>query len=68
MEEGAKLPKPYLEVSTKFEAFDRLLDRKEALEISNLEGHELDRILDIVLKVDEIIDREGLIYGSREAL
>jgi len=63
LEEGAKLPKPYLEVSTKFEAFDRLLDREEALQISNLEGHELDRILDIVLKVDEIIDREARLRG-----
>ena len=26
LEEGVKLPKPYLEVSTKFEKFDRLLD------------------------------------------
>ena len=63
LEEGAKLPKPYLEVSTKFEAFDRLLDREEALEISNLEGHELDRILEIVLSVDEIIDREARLRG-----
>ena len=63
LEEGAKLPKPYLEVSTKFEAFDRLLDREEALEISNLEGHELDRILEIVLRVDEIIDREARLRG-----
>ncbi len=63
LEEGVKLPKPYLEVSTKFEAFDRLLDREEALEISNLEGSELDRILEIVLKVDEIIDREASLRG-----
>tara|TARA_B100001540_G_scaffold156377_1_gene138501 strand:+ start:1226 stop:2137 length:912 start_codon:yes stop_codon:yes gene_type:complete len=63
LEEGVKLPKPYLEVSTKFEAFDRLLDREEALEISNLEGHELDRILEIVLRVDEIIDREARLRG-----
>ena len=34
LEEGVKLPSPYLEVSTKFEKFDRLLDRDEALEIS----------------------------------
>ena len=32
--EGVKLPVPFLEVSTKFEAFDRNLDRAEALEIS----------------------------------
>lgn len=70
--EGVKLPKPYLEVSTKFEAFDRLLDREEALQISNLRPEELDAILEIVLKIDAIIDREvskaGLIHvdGKKE--
>ena len=29
--EGVKLPKPYVEVSTKFEKFDRLIDRKRPL-------------------------------------
>jgi|TARA_B100001094_G_scaffold82663_1_gene78927 phosphoribosylaminoimidazole-succinocarboxamide synthase len=70
--EGIKLPSPYLEVSTKFEKFDRLLDRKEALEISNLKEEEFDAILDIVVKIDEIIHREaskrGLIHvdGKKE--
>jgi phosphoribosylaminoimidazole-succinocarboxamide synthase len=70
--EGIKLPEPYLEVSTKFEKFDRLLDRAEALEISNLTGDEFDAILAIVLRVDEIINREaakaGLIHvdGKKE--
>ena len=63
LEEGVKLPKPYLEVSTKFEAFDRLLDREEALKISNLRAEELDEILEIVLKIDEIISREALSRG-----
>jgi phosphoribosylaminoimidazole-succinocarboxamide synthase len=72
VQEGAKLPKPYLEVSTKFEKFDRLLDRKEALEISNLTDEEFDAILDIVVKVDAVIAREaaksGLIHvdGKKE--
>ncbi len=72
LEEGVKLPTPYLEVSTKFEKFDRLLDRKEALEISNLTEAEFDSILDIVLQVDAIINREaakaGLIHvdGKKE--
>lgn len=72
LEEGCKLPKPYLEVSTKFEAFDRLLDRKEALKISNLTDSEFDSILDCVLKIDEIIETEagarGLIHvdGKKE--
>tara|TARA_B100000945_G_scaffold59067_1_gene43854 strand:- start:265 stop:1170 length:906 start_codon:yes stop_codon:yes gene_type:complete len=61
--EGVKLPKPYLEVSTKFEAFDRLLDREEALEIANITEDELDSLLDIVLKIDEIIEVEALKNG-----
>ena len=72
LKEGAKMPQPYLEVSTKFEKFDRLLDRKEALEISNLRESELDAILAIAVKVDVIIKREaakaGLIHvdGKKE--
>ena len=72
LEEGVKLPKPYLEVSTKFEKFDRLLDRAEALEISNLSDEEFDSILEIVVKIDEIIESEaakrGLIHvdGKKE--
>ena len=72
LEEGMKLPKPYLEVSTKFEKFDRLLDRAEALEISNLTNEEFDSILEIVVNVDEIIETEaakrGLIHvdGKKE--
>ena len=72
IEEGVKLPKPYVEVSTKFEKFDRLLDREEALEISNLTEAEFDSILDIVVKIDEIINAEaakrGLIHvdGKKE--
>ena len=72
LKQGVKLPKPYLEVSTKFEKFDRLLDREEALEISNLTGEEFDAILDIAVKVDEIIELEagarGLIHvdGKKE--
>jgi len=70
--EGVKLPKPYVEVSTKFEKFDRLIDRKEALEISNLTEEEFDAILTIVVQIDEIIAAEaaksGLIHvdGKKE--
>jgi len=72
LSEGMRLPSPFLEVSTKFEAFDRNLDRKEALAISNLNPEELDEILGIVLQIDELIDREvskrGLIHvdGKKE--
>ena len=72
LEEGAKLPKPYLEVTTKFEDFDRLIDREEALYIANISGEELDSIFEVVLKVDALIEREatkrGLIHvdGKKE--
>jgi len=72
LEEGVRLPSPYLEVSTKFEKFDRLLDRKEALEISNLTEDEFDLIMEIVVKIDQIIESEagkrGLIHvdGKKE--
>ena len=72
LEEGVKLPKPYLEVSTKFETFDRLLSTEEALQISNLSLEEFEMIKGIVLKVDELIEREagkrGLIHvdGKKE--
>jgi len=72
LSEGIRLPSPFLEVSTKFETFDRNLDRDEALQISNLEPEELDEILGIVLQVDELIDEEvskrGLIHvdGKKE--
>jgi len=72
LKEGVKLPAPYLEVSTKFEKFDRLLERAEALEISNLSEDEFDAILAVVVQVDEIIEREaaktGLIHvdGKKE--
>lgn len=72
LEEGVKLPAPYVEVSTKFEKFDRLLNREEALEISNLTEEEFDAICRIAVEVDEIIEREaakrGLIHvdGKKE--
>ena len=61
--EGIKLPQPYLEVSTKFEKFDRLLDKEEALSISNLSENEFDSILSIVIKIDEVINKEALSRG-----
>ena len=63
LHEGIKLPNPYLEVSTKFEKFDRLLDRDEALSISNLSENEFDDILSIVVRIDEIINREASLRG-----
>lgn len=72
LEEGVKLPKPCIEVTTKFEEFDRLINREEALYIANITGEELDSIFEVVLKVDALIEREatkrGLIHvdGKKE--
>ena len=71
-EYGAKLEKPFLEVTTKFEAFDRNITNEEALEISNITEDELNAIFDAVLRIDQMIEREaaknGLIHvdGKKE--
>ena len=71
-EYGVKLSQPFVEVTTKFEAYDRNIDRTEALEISNITEQEFDSIVQAALKVDEIIEREaarnGLIHvdGKKE--
>jgi phosphoribosylaminoimidazole-succinocarboxamide synthase len=69
---GEPLQEPFLEVSTKLEKTDRLLDRAEALEISGLTPAEFDDAREIVLKIDEDIGRSvgqrGLIHvdGKKE--
>ncbi len=69
---GEKLAKPFVEVTTKFEKFDRNIGKKEALEISNITEEEYSSIVEAALKVDEIIEREaaknGLIHvdGKKE--
>jgi phosphoribosylaminoimidazole-succinocarboxamide synthase len=71
-EYGTKLAKPYVEVTTKFEAFDRNIDKTEALEISNITEDEYQRMVSVALAVDTIIEREaaknGLIHvdGKKE--
>ncbi|MDA8673214.1 phosphoribosylaminoimidazolesuccinocarboxamide synthase [Candidatus Poseidoniales archaeon] len=71
-EYGAKLEKPFLEVTTKFEAYDRNISNDEALEISNITEDELNAIFDAVLRIDDMIEREaaknGLIHvdGKKE--
>ncbi len=63
LEQGVKLPKPYVEVTTKFEAYDRLIDTDEALEIANITLDELNSLIDVVVKVDALIEREALKRG-----
>jgi phosphoribosylaminoimidazole-succinocarboxamide synthase len=71
-EYGVKLSAPFVEVTTKFEKFDRNIGREEALEISNITEDEYESIVAAALAVDEIIEREasrnGLIHvdGKKE--
>lgn len=69
---GEKLPRPFLEATTKLEATDRELDEKEAKKIAGLTDRDYKGILDTVLAIDAIIGEEaakrGLIHvdGKKE--
>jgi phosphoribosylaminoimidazole-succinocarboxamide synthase len=69
---GESLPEPFLEVSTKLEKTDRLLEKREALQISGLSPQEFADAREVVLKIDEDIGRNvssrGLIHvdGKKE--
>ena len=71
-EYGEKLPEPYFEITTKFEAYDRKVSFEEAREIGGLSQDEIEEIKDIILKVDEIMANEvgkrGLLHvdGKKE--
>lgn len=72
VEYGEPLPEPFMEVSTKLEKTDRLLDRAEALALSGLTESEYEDALEIILRIDEDIRRcvepRGLIHvdGKKE--
>lgn len=65
---GEELPDPFLEVTTKFEKFDRFLSIEEASSISGLHRHEIMSILEECMKIDRIIERQikkaGLIHAD----
>jgi len=69
---GEKLPRPFLETTTKLEAVDRELEESEAKRIAGLTDKDYKHILDTVLKIDKIIGKEaekrGLIHvdGKKE--
>ncbi len=69
---GQKLPKPFFEMTTKFEAHDRPVTREEAKEISSLSEEELVEIEDAVMKIDTMmektVEKNGLIHvdGKKE--
>ena len=54
---GAKLPRPFFEMSTKLEPVDRFVTYDEALEISKLGRDGIQRIQDICLKIDATMER-----------
>ena len=69
---GEKLPRPYLETTTKLEEHDRELGEEEAKRIAGLTDEDYDNILETVLAIDMIIGKEaenrGLIHvdGKKE--
>lgn len=69
---GEPLSEPFVEVSTKLEKTDRLLNRAEALEISGLSPQEYEEAREIILEIDRDIGRSvearGLIHvdGKKE--
>ncbi len=69
---GARLPEPHFEVTTKLEPVDRLLPIPEALALAAIDRRQLDEIREIILRVDEAMQREigprGLLHvdGKKE--
>ncbi len=69
---GEKLPKPFVECTTKLEEHDENLTEAEAKNMAGISDEEYQVIVDTVLKIDEIIDEEagkrGLIHcdGKKE--
>jgi phosphoribosylaminoimidazole-succinocarboxamide synthase len=69
---GEPLPEPFVEVTTKLEKVDRELTTAEALAISKLSQDEFDDLLELVLWIDERVNRDvrsrGLLHvdGKKE--
>jgi len=53
-----RLTKPIVDFSTKLEDKDRYLKRDEAKEIAGLSDNEFDEIVNLTLKIDDVITRE----------
>ena len=71
-EYGAELPEPFVEFTTKLEKTDRLLTHAEAAELSGLGREGLEKIREVVIKLDQEINRKvrsrGLLHvdGKKE--
>ena len=59
VKKGEKLPKPFVECTTKLEATDMNLTTEEAKKMAGLTDEEYDNIVATTLKIDEIIAREA---------
>jgi phosphoribosylaminoimidazole-succinocarboxamide synthase len=72
VEYGELLPEPFIEVSTKLEKTDRLLDKASALKLSGLSPSEYEDAREIVLRIDDdmrkSVEPRGLIHvdGKKE--
>ncbi len=72
VEYGEMLPEPFIEVSTKLEKSDRLLDKSTALQLSGLSPSEYEEAREIIIRIDEDIRKSveprGLIHvdGKKE--
>lgn len=60
---GEELDDPFFEVTTKFEQYDRVLTRGEAIEIGGMSGSELNNIRECILKIDRRINKQVLSRG-----
>jgi phosphoribosylaminoimidazole-succinocarboxamide synthase len=69
---GQKLPQPFFEMTTKLEAVDRLLTAAEARELSGLDARQVEKVQEMILKIDAAMEKEieprGLIHvdGKKE--
>ena len=59
VKKGEKLPKPFVECTTKLEATDMNLTTEEAKKMAGLTDEEYDNIVATTLRIDEIIAREA---------
>lgn len=72
IEYGEALPEPFLEVSTKLEKTDRILDKTSALGLSGLSCSEYEDVIEMILRIDEdirkCVEPRGLIHvdGKKE--
>ncbi len=68
VQDGERLPEPFVEFTTKLEEVDRKLTEEEAKEIAGLTDGELDKIKETVLAIDALIEDtvepRGLIHAD----